>query len=409
MRKVAAFTATVGVGTVLGFVSVPTLVGSLGAQAWATIALCQAVCQLAGVAVAFGWGVVGPSTVAHTAAPRRPQLYADSLVGRGYLFLVTAAATWAVLVALTRGAEPVLLLLGAVAYLLPFAGGSWYFVGESRPGRLFFFDSLPSLLGTIAGLIGAALTRDALVFLGAQALGNAVAVAIDAVVILRSAPAPIVLDPRPATVLRALGGQRHAVASAALTGLYVSTPVMAVQLLDPAVLPVYVMADRFFRYASLAFAPVQQYFQGWIPGPVGLVRRAVAATWVAAGFGLAGGLAIALLSPWASLVLSHGVIEVAPALSIPFGIAFVGVTVASVVGYACLVALGRSSALAISALLGAIVGIPLMIVFAALRLPPGVAWAVALSELIVAGYQVGAFRRALAQESRTPEGAGAPG
>jgi hypothetical protein len=66
-----------------------------------------------------------------------------------------------------------------------------------------------------------------------------------------------------------------------------------------------------------------------------------------------------------------------------------------------LVVLGRVSALAVSTLVGALVGAPLILLFAALGSLPMVAWSVAVSELCVAGYQLLVLRRALA-ERRMP-------
>lgn len=82
-------------------------------------------------------------------------------------------------------------------------------------------------------------------------------------------------------------------------------------------------------------------------------------------------------------------------VSLPLGVAFVGIATAAIVGYACLVVVGRVRALAVSTLIGAIVGAPLILLFAAAGSVPLVAWAVAVSELCVGGYQVLVLRREL--------------
>jgi hypothetical protein len=396
VRKIGTFAVSVGFATVLGVVSIPTLVGAIGPEAWASIALAQSVSQLFGILVAYGWGATGPSTIASLPAAARPYAFRQSLISRSYLLVVAFVGETIALTLLTRG-QLSLAALAALCYLLPFAGASWYFVGEGRPGRMFLCDSLPSMLGAVAGLIGAALTHQTLVFLGFQAAGNLLSVVIDAAVVLRGMPRLRAADLSLRAAIAALRGQTHAVTSAILSGLYMNMPVVAVQTLDPALLPVYAMADRFFRYASVAYSPIQQYLQGWVPNrdPGEQRRRIRFAVFAAFGFGAAGGTAVAVLSPVLSGVLSHGKIIVPLSYSVALGIAFVGVALSAVVGYACLVVLDRHPVLAASTFVGAIVGIPLMILFAALRLPAGVASAVAASELIVAGYQLVALRNTL--------------
>jgi O-antigen/teichoic acid export membrane protein len=87
-------------------------------------------------------------------------------------------------------------------------------------------------------------------------------------------------------------------------------------------------------------------------------------------------------------------------VSLPLGIAFIGIATAAIVGYACLVVVGRVRALAVSTLIGALVGAPLILLFAAAGSVPAVAWAVAVSELCVAGYQVLVLRAELRRPAK---------
>ena len=109
-------------------------------------------------------------------------------------------------------------------------------------------------------------------------------------------------------------------------------------------------------------------------------------------------LALALCIPWASGLLSHGAIVVGFDLSVPMGVVFGAVAVSQVVGLACLIPIGEGKALAVSTVLGAAIGIPLIIAGALTIGVSAVAWAVAVSELAVATYQLRVvfsyFRRA---------------
>lgn len=395
-KRIAGFAVPVAASTVLGVVTIPLLVGSIGPSSWGTLAVVQSTGQLLGILVAFGWGATGPSMVASADSSSRPQLYLESLIARGYLYLVSVAIAIVVLVFLTRG-DVGISVLGSFAYLLPFLGATWYFVGESRPWRLFFFDSVPTLLGTIAGLAVAAASGSVLGFVSMQLLGSLVAVVLDALVVLRSREKPLAADFTVGSAVRSLAGQRHAVTSALTSGMYVNLPLLAVQVFLPSFVPTYAMADRFFRYANIAFSPVQQFLQGWVPeaGRAARPRRMRYATLAGLSSGILGGAIVALLAAPVSYLLSGGAIVVPIALSLPLGVAFVSVATSAVVGYACLVLVGRVRALAVSTVLGAVVGAPLIIVFAALHLPVFVACSVAVSEFIVAGYQYAVLHRAL--------------
>jgi O-antigen/teichoic acid export membrane protein len=402
-KRIAGFAVPVAASTVLGIVTIPLLVRSLGAAEWGSLAVVQATSQLVGILVAFGWGATGPSAVAASTKAARPDLYARSLIARSYLFVIGAI----VLAFLTRG-DVAVAIVGSVTYLLPFLGASWYFVGEGRPWRLFVYDSLPTLVGTLAGLAGAVATRSLIVFLLLQAAGSLVAVVLDAFVVLRGSGAGIRGRTSPRAAVASLAGQRHAVTSALTSGLYVNLPLLSIQTFLPGFVPIYALADRFFRYANVAFSPVQQFLQGWVPeaGERRSFDRMKYATWAGLGFGIVGGALVALLTRPLAWLLSGGEIEVPFALSIPLGVAFVFVASSAVIGYACLVPVGRARSLAASTVVGALVGAPLIIIFAVLHLPVLVAWSVAVSEAVVASYQYSVLRRELSRRMSLPETAG---
>ena len=391
--RLSGFTISVIIVTLVGVVSIPVLIDALGEGTWGILLVIQSVTQIGGIVVSFGWGATGAASVASMTADERTGFYRSSLRIRAVLYLITLPLVFVILGILTRGLW-LESLLGALVYLLPSVGAAWYFIGTGSPSRLIRFDTLPIVGGAVLGIIAAVVTGELWAYLVGQGLGYLVGVSLSALVILRGAPT----GPAPVPWRDALMAQRHAVLATLTSSLYVTLPIVAVQIFLPAAVPVYGLADRLFRYASVAFQPVQQFFQSWVPERgADLAARCRSATWAAAGIATLGGIAIAVLSPFVSLLLSSFQIQVPFSLSIPLGVAFIGIGVAAVVGYACLVVLGRVSALAVSTLVGALVGAPLILLFAALGSLPMVAWSVAASELCVAGYQLLVLRRALAE------------
>lgn len=398
--RLSGFTVSVIIVTLLGIVAIPLLTETVGKATWGTLVFIQTVAQFGGILVAFGWGAVGAATVAGIQEERRPAFFRRSLQARVGLYACVFPPLALLLIALTRG-EVLISILGAAVYLLPYLGANWYFTGEGRPKRLLLFDTVPTVVGGVLGLVGVWITRELWVYLVFQGLGYLAAVSISALVVRRS-PQDYDFDDR--TPLRTLlATQRHAVSATLVSSLYVTLPMIAVQIFLPKLLPMYAMANQLFKYASIALLPIQQFFQSWVPvDDGGRPRRMRIATLSAVGIGVIAGALIAGLSPWVSTLLSVGQNPVPLSVSLPLGVAFVGIAIAAIVGYACLVSLGRVRALAVSTLIGAIVGAPLIILFAVLGSVPAVAWAVAISELCVAGYLLSMLRRALRERPVHP-------
>ncbi|MDQ6733870.1 MAG: hypothetical protein M3Z35_07095, partial [Nitrospirota bacterium] len=387
--RLAGFATSIAFTTVVGLFAIPILVNTAGAETWAVIALAQSIALLWGVAVSFGWGTTGPAMVAGMPPSDRPQMYMDSVVSRAYLFAMTLPLTMLV-VSLVVHHDRMLTALACVAYVLPFLGGAWFFVGDAQPRRLFLFDTLPQSLGVVAGLIGLVLTRNMFVFVMALMVFNTWTVITTAFQISVRAPDRPLLDLRFKAAMLRLSGQRHGVITAATSSLYVNTPLIAVSAIIPGGLAVYAMGDKFFRYSLTALGPVIQVLQGWIPDPVRSTRdRRIRRTMrIAPLAGLVGGVAIAVFAPWAAALLSGGRIVLGYVLTVPFGTIFFGVAISQMVGLACLIPIGRGASLVKSTALGAFLGIPMILIGAFVWGVVGVAWAVAVSEVVVALYQL---------------------
>ncbi|MFB4348235.1 lipopolysaccharide biosynthesis protein [Microbacterium sp. CR_7] len=396
LRRLSGFTVSVAITAVISVAAIPTLITALGAGAWAQIGVAQTFVQFAAIFVGFGWGATGPALVASTALARRHSLFLESLRSRLILAAVAAPLSFAILAVMLRG-DALIAGLGTVAYLLPALGGTWYYAGAAKPARLLLMNTLPTALGTISGIVAAHITHQAWSFLALQAVGSGVAAACDSAYIWRhTRETADGTEPRPTRTV--LSSQRHAVVTSATSSLYVTLPVLAINafLGDGPALASYLIADRMFRFASIAFLPVQQFFQGWVPEiPAEFSRRTRIATIAAVAIGTLGGACIAFLSPVFGPILGANEVGVPLAVSIPLGVAFIGIGTTAVVGYACLVAVGRTKALAGSTVVGAAVGAPLILFGAGTGSLLLVASAVAVSEICVAIYQLFALRTAL--------------
>lgn len=393
--RFGGFAVSLVFSTVVSLVGIPFVLVNLGATAWAELAVALATAAIFGVVVAFGWGTIGAAMTAGTLPAERPRLYANSLISRAYLFLF-AVTPMALTVLLLSSVDRIAAVVAATAYLLPYVGASWYFVGESKPWRLFVFDVLPQGLGTISGVVATFFIPEVWVYVTCQLVFNFLAVTGSAVVILRSRT---LRGQRPSfalgPALRRLSNQWHGVIAAGTGTINSNVPVIAVTLVAPPLLPVYVLADKLFRYAVAGFGPVLQVIQGWIPeaGPTQQDKRVQRVASLAPILGLAGGVALTCITPWAAGMLSAGRLSVGWELSVPFGLIFCGVIVAQVIGLACLIPIGKGAELAKSTAIGALLNVVLMILLGLTMGAVGIAWAVAAGELLVAAYQVIVVRK----------------
>jgi O-antigen/teichoic acid export membrane protein len=396
VKRLMSFALTTGLSTVVGLVAVPIIIAGAGPELWGIQAAVQTAATLFGVFVAFGWGTTGAAEIAGLTPDRRPQEYLNSLVSRAYL-LVLVYPVMVVVMGALNPQHLVLVAVGSAAFLMPFVGASWYFIGEARPARLFWLDGFPQTLGIAVSVGVMLLSRDLVAVLATQLIFNACAVVASARHIIRTSTKRLHVDLGVREAFRRLRHQRHAVATSATAGLYVSMPLLILNAVTPSTLSLYAMGDKLFRFGLTAFAPILQLIQGWLPegGPENLRHRIIQAARLTPVIALAGGAAIALLGPWAASFLSAHRIDFGLSLSVPFGIAFSAVAITQVIGLACLVQLHATRALARSTLVGALCGLPLIVVGAVTTGSVGVAWALAVSELAVLVYQYGAMARRL--------------
>ncbi|MEO2135574.1 polysaccharide biosynthesis C-terminal domain-containing protein [Microbacterium sp.] len=405
--RLLALGRVTGFATATGFVSVISLVTTwfilraVGSGEWGVLAAIQSAAGLFGVMVAFGWATTGAAEVAALGRAKRGQWYADSLISRIYLCLLAYPVMVLVMASLNRD-HVLLVIAGSAAYLLPYLGASWFFVGEASPIRLFTYDILPQAMGLVTSVPVILASNNLILAVSTQFAFNLVGVVISARRILRNSGEPARLNYALRPALARLRGQRHSMTTATTSALYVSTPMLIINALIPGSLAQYGMGDRLFRVALTCFAPIVQFVQGWIPegGPKNVRHRVIQATRLTPLVSVIGGAAVYALGPWAVSILSSGQIAFGSDLALPFALVFFFVSLSQVWGLACLVPLGQVRILARSTVLGAAVGVPLLIAGALAAGLHGVAWALAVSECVVTVYQ---FCVILAQLARTKE------
>lgn len=329
--------------------------------------------------------------MARSDADQKGSLYRSSLRSRLFTLPITlpSAAALAYLISIEN---PVTSAFAAIASVLIGVGGSWFFIGDSRPRSLFLCDALPRAMSVVAGAGLLSLHVDILWYALMLVTGSICSVTISAFVILRSYPSPRKTGTKSnrrglAEIYRQ---QVTGLAISLMSTVYLSAPLLIVSISLPSYLASYALADRLKQQSMTFVGPVAQTLQGAVPrGARALLERRVRkAFYTAIMLGALGGTCFSTLGPFASQILGAGQLVLGFELTVPFGVAFGLNIVSLIVGSACLMVVDRQRDVAASALIGMIVSVPLLLLGIHSFGLVGAAWAVALSQAAVCAYQV---------------------
>lgn len=400
-KRLGGFTASVVVSGVVSLATVPFVVVYAGTDSWAAVAVGQSLGAIVGIFTLLGWVQNGPTEVARASAADRGSYFARSVYVRCLSLVVTVPVV--VVASLLLGTAHVgLCVLSALTILVMNLGGSWFFVGEGNPFGLFFFETLPKAVGVAAGTVALALGAAPVVYGWLGLAGAVCAVAVSWIDVFRRNPRDGYVRPSVRGVVRIVTAQKHGIGTAVLSAVYLSAPLLIVQSLFAGATATFALADKIKQQAMTAYRPASQVAQGWTPkaGRTEMHRRVQAvAKWILP-LALAAMLSFSAFGPVASHLLSGGRIQIGWGMAVAFGIAFGMNIISLTVGVACLVPLGRESAITASATIG-------LVTFAVSAGPAGlllggvgIAWAVAFGQSAVAAYQLAVFTTHMRRLSR---------
>lgn len=393
--RVGALGASQLLVSVATLLSVPILLRVLGPSLWLSIAIGQAIQEIARATVIWGWNSVGLSYIASMGASERAQYYLRSLLPRILLLgpVAVAVVVAALVIPMEDNLAAALIGLGGALYGL---GGAWAFVGGDEPGRQFMWDAAPRAAAIVAGSAVVVAMPTAVAYALVVAAGQVVAVVGTFAVMNRRTAGTI--RQRMGTAREAVDALRRgapAFGAGILLVLRVSMPVIVTPLIAPAAAPMVALADKFLRWANTAMTPVLQALQVRVAAsglelPV-RVRRATAAAVVV---GPVLGIGTTVVSRFASGPMSDGAIVLSWGTSVFVGVIVCLVFAAGLIGNSVLAVMDRMSTvfrIAVGALVAlAITFVPLTLWLGA----EGAYLSVALVETYVVATQVAVLRRA---------------
>lgn len=397
-KRIGSFGGLPLLGMLAPFFMLPIIARVGGVHGWTAIAVGQSAGVFAATAVAYGWPLVGPAAVALSPTGSRPQIYARSLAMRITLFM--AAGPIAATVAWRLSPEG----FGSLAALMAIASASnglsnaWFCIGAGKPRLIATFEVLPRLLATgVAALL--VLRTGELIIYPSLALSVSLASSVAFSVFVLKKGGANVKAPL-ADWVRDFRAQGSAAAAALSAASYTSAPVLIVAgVSSPAVAALFVAADKIYRASLFTISSLCNALQGWTvePGRGLIPRRVRLALFLHLVLGVLGGLAVALFAPMVSRALFGQSFAFDTYTAAWYGVAFFCVSANTALGRLILIPTGRTKALLGSTLVGAIVGVASITLFATWFGSAGGAGGVALGEaavVVVQGAVVFAFLRA---------------
>lgn len=387
----AANGVVTGVATLL---SITLIVNLHGPKTWSIFAVAQSAGMLIAVLVGFGWAVVGPATIAPLSDSERRREYSIAVITRAGIFVLIAVSC--ATAALVGAPELADYLPVTVAYASTGLSSLWYYVGTGRAWPSFFRDALPRALASIAAPI-AALFGPTQMMLGAVVFAGSLVALLLSVRYVRNQ-----VSGRPAALsgeaFRAsISKQWHGLLSGGVSAVYMTVPTIIVGVLAPAAAGVFALGDKFVRLSSAAVLPITQVLQGWVPRASSAERRSrvIRAARIAGLLATAAGTVLASCGPIAAYLFTSGQIELGFVLTIPMGLILACTLITQVLGAGCLGAFGDFRSIALSAVVGASVGLPALFIATVTFGIAGTMWAVFIAEGAVLIFQSVALSRHL--------------
>lgn len=276
---------------VIAILMIPSMVRISGASAWSAVASGQAMGAISATVIGYGWGLTGPALVASTASPGRRRLFIESL--RVKLTVIIPAVLTASVIAYGINTEfGSYAVAGCIAASLIGLSSEWFFVGLNRPWSVLVLETIPRVLGGVAGIIlmdlGVVDARGALV---CQSVGLSLGILVAYLWVLRHiAPLSASTKGSKEPLRRLLTKHRHGVLSQVMATGYMAAPISIVAWIAPSVLPTFAVLDKAQKQIVTVIQPAVTALQGFTPSAK---RRQLGANCVTAAV-LGAFLAVAL-------------------------------------------------------------------------------------------------------------------
>ncbi len=371
------------------FLALPAVTSRFGAAAWVAVAIGQSIGSSLAVIVELAWSLTGPQRVSRASLKMRQQILSLSILSKFAVFLPLAGlAAWLgfILSAEYRW-ETSLVAVGAAAVGL---SSVWFYIGTGQVSKIFLTDAFPRVFCVCGSsfflYLGSSLWVYPLMgILLPSLLAPTLSICMEKVRPRHIKGLSVV---RLLTIIKLQG---QAMSGRALSSIYIALPVTFVSIVAPDSVAVFAAAERLQRICLQVLTAVPNVMQRWVGGgatQVERITRAKRSVGLCALVGFIAGLTFTLLGPAFADFVFSGVIHIPYIISSISGCLIFTVCISKATGSLALVAAKRISFISYSALLGALIGIPSIVLGVQLFGVVGALTAEVLAELTVLGVQM---------------------
>ncbi|GAA1926444.1 hypothetical protein GCM10009775_18250 [Microbacterium aoyamense] len=380
-RRLLGFMLLPALAAVSPLLVLPLVARSAGPGGWASAIAGESIGTFAAIVVGYGWVAIGPALVSIAAdGAERARLYRESLVVR----LLIAAATLPVLAVAcwfvaSPGAEWLTVLMGVQGALIALSF-TWYSAGVGRPSTIVVYDAIPRLLAAAASAIAIAATGIVEIFPLSGIAVTLIGTGIFSLRLLRRNPGPWPTRSSIGGLFRR--GLPVALNDAALSA-YSSVPAPLVNVTAPPLAAAgFASADKLFKLGAVLPFTLANALQSWIAEVTATARarRMRMALAAHAGFGVLGGIVLAVFGPWVSRVMFGDEAAAGFDLLVAMGVVFAFLSLRTSMTRHVMFPAGRTAVVMRATLVATAVGVPVMIALAILIGPLGAAIGYALTE-----------------------------
>lgn len=319
LNRVIGFSASMGALAVASFLVMPVMMRASGPTAWAAIALGQSIGGVGSVLVGYGWSMSGPAQISGTDATGQRKQFLESLMARLWLFVPVGLVCSVISVVAAPSQYRSYAALGALFAAAVGLSSTWFFVGTVQPYALMLTETLPRILGTLAGVVLMLTGSSARAGVAGQLAGMLLAPVVSCMWVLHSLKSAGAQQTTRRGLREVLLSQRDGVMAAMSSSAASALPILVVQAVNPATMPLFAFVDKVQRQMTVALTPFVTVLQGWMPRG-DRNSRARMTIWGGAVACALGTLAVFLLSPFITRFLGGGVIHTGWALNLAMGL-----------------------------------------------------------------------------------------
>lgn len=397
--RISLYAAAPALSAISPLIAIPAVTSEFASSGWAAVAIAQSLGSAAGVVAELGWGLNGPQRVAQAGIKSRSRLYALALVTKSMVGLSLLLPLVGVIFLLVPEFQFAGILV-AVGYMMSALSPAWFLIGSSTPGKIIYVDVLPRVASSACAAV-------LITWFGAPLAIYGMMLIIGAAI-----PPLIIAWQRKQgfAILGEYGWRRYklvflsqwaALRGRAASAAYIALPISLVAVAAPASVVTFSGAERLMRMFLAVLASVPNSMQAWVGkrrGAVAKRRTLRTAVIVNSCVGMAAGILFTALAPVGADFVFSGEVSVSYSLSGMCGLVVWITCTSRATGGLALVAYRRVGTLANSALVGASLGVPLILTLAHAFGAAGAFLGEIVCESVVLLYQLAGLRTALREQ-----------